>query len=81
MFGISKFDKNSDITDITDNDIICSLQNAGQIHKQVRHHLHTLNLLRPGANLVHIANEIETKTRELIVQKNINLFMVVLDFR
>ena len=48
-----------------ENPIIDSLQKAGKIHKQVRQHLHTSKILTPGSSLLAIANEIETKTREL----------------
>jgi methionyl aminopeptidase len=49
--------------------IIHSLQKAGNIHKQVRQHLYSSNILIPGTSLVTIANEIETKTRELTLSR------------
>jgi methionyl aminopeptidase len=68
MFGVNRLTIETfeiDTPSKTNADIIQSLQKAGKIHKQVRQHLHTSNILTPGTSLVSIANEIETKTREL----------------
>lgn len=68
MFGVNQLTIEPfeiDTPSKTNADIIQSLQKAGKIHKQVRQHLHTSNILTPGTSLVSIANEIETKTREL----------------
>jgi methionyl aminopeptidase len=68
LYGVNPFLSGA-ICDTIDssnaNTIIHSLQKAGKIHKQVRQHLHTSTILTPGTSLVAIANEIETKTREL----------------
>lgn len=68
MFGVNRLTIETfeiDTPSKTNADIIHSLQKAGKIHKQVRQHLHTSNILTPGTSLVSIANEIETKTRQL----------------
>ena len=46
-----------------DSDKIKSLEKAGDIHKEVRRHLH--NILKPGAKITDIVKTIETKTIEL----------------
>ena len=72
MFGVNRLTNEPfkiDTPSKTNADIIDSLQKAGKIHKQVRQHLHTSNILTPGTSLVAIANEIETKTRELTLSR------------
>ena len=54
-----------------DSDKIKSLEKAGDIHKEVRRHLH--NILKPGIKITDIVKTIESKTIELSnIKESIN---------
>lgn len=65
LFGINTNVSEIKISSETpiDTDKIKSLEKAGDIHKEVRRHLHSI--LKPGVKITDIIKTIETKTMEL----------------